>query len=293
MEEGRIVKATGGFYYVAAGTEVIECRARGRFRLDGVSPLVGDFVQVIRTPDHKGYISAVLPRKNALARPPAANIDRLILIAAAADPAPNRYVIDKMLVIAAYQEIDAALVVTKAALADGFALAEDYRRAGYPVAVVDSLSGDVSAVRPLIEGKLCVLAGNTGVGKSTLLNALEPSLALETGETSAKLGRGRHTTRTTQLFSVCGGLVADTPGFSALDIESAEPIPKEKLELCFPEFASYLLKCRFTGCSHTREKGCAVLAAAEAGEISFARHKSYCALYEEARLYKPWEEKTK
>ena len=291
MEEGQIVKATGGFYYVDCKTELVECRARGKFRLDGTTPLVGDYVSVGKTPQGKGMLLSVHERKNFLVRPPVANIGLLLLVAAAADPAPNRFVIDKMLVTAAYQEIDAAIVVTKSSLADTGVFAEEYRRAGYRVEVVDSLSGDVSAVRPLLAGRLCVLAGNTGVGKSTLLNALEPSLALATGVTSAKLGRGRHTTRVTQLFSVGGGLVADTPGFSALDLEAACPIPKEKLELCFPEFSPFLGKCRFTGCSHTKEKGCAVLDALAQGEISASRHKSYCALYEEARARKPWEEK--
>jgi ribosome biogenesis GTPase len=180
--------------------------------------------------------------------------------------------------------------VTKTDLADAAGLIDDYRRAGYPAFAVDPLHGDVSGVAALIEGKLCVLSGNTGVGKSTLLNALDPRLGLSTGETSKKLGRGRHTTRTTEIFPVCGGMVADTPGFSALDVESVEPIPKEKLELCFPEFAPYLLKCRFTGCSHTKEKGCAVLAALEAGDIAQSRHRSYCALYEEAKNRKEWED---
>ena len=141
----------------------------------------------------------------------------------------------------------------------------------------------------MIRGKLCVLAGNTGVGKSTLLNAMEPSLTLRTGETSRKLGRGRHTTRVTELFELAGGMIADTPGFSALETAQFERIRKEELELCFREFEPYRTGCRFTGCSHTKEKGCGVLAALERGEIPLSRHKSYCEMYEEARQIKDWE----
>lgn len=289
MEKGRIIKSSGGFYYVDNGSEIIECRARGKFRKDKISPCVGDFVDVELTANSKGYVVAINERKNVLSRPSVSNIDRLLLIAAAADPDPNRFVIDKILTIAEYQDIDTVLIVTKTDVADANSLIEDYRRAGYTVIGVNSLEDDVSEIRELIKDKLCVLAGNTGVGKSTLLNALEPSLEVATGETSKKLGRGRHTTRTTEMFPVCGGFVADTPGFSAIDLELVEPIKKDKLELCFPEFEPYLLKCKFTGCSHTCEKGCAVLEALDKGEISSSRHKSYCSLYEEAKKRPDWE----
>jgi len=289
MQSGRIIKATGGFYYVQAGDEIIACRARGRFRKDGVSPLVGDIVAVRREESGEGMVAEILPRRNALSRPPVANLDRLLLVVATADPAPNRFVIDKMLALAAHAGIEAALVVTKTDLAAADALAADYRAAGYPVVCVNSLAGDVEAVAALIEGKVCAVTGNTGVGKSTLLNALAPDLALATGETSKKLGRGRHTTRTVELFSVCGGFVADTPGFSALELGEERPIRADELADCFPEFSEYVDRCRFTGCSHTREKGCAVLAAVEAGKIALSRHKSYCALYDEAKQVKEWE----
>lgn len=289
MEKGRIIKSSGGFYYVDVGGRVTECRARGRFRKEKISPVVGDFAEIEPAGEASGYIVGIEERKNLLSRPPVANIDRLILVAAAADPPPNRFVLDKMLAIAEYNDIDAAVIVTKTDLEKADSLICDYRNAGYTVFGLNSLEDDVSEVKELIKGKVCVLAGNTGVGKSSLLNALDPSLSLLTGETSKKLGRGRHTTRTTELFAVCGGYVADTPGFSALELEVAEPIKKDKLELCFPEFAPYLLKCRFTGCSHTVEKGCAVIKAVEAGDISPLRHKSYCALYEEAKKRPDWE----
>jgi len=289
MESGRIIKATGGFYYVQAGDDLIACRARGRFRKDGVSPLVGDVVLVRREESGEGMVAEIAPRRNALARPPVANIDRLLVVVSTADPAPNRFVIDKMLAIAAHSGVEAALVVTKTDLAEADALAADYRAAGYPVVCVDSLHGDVRAAAALIEGKVCAVTGNTGVGKSTLLNALAPELGLATGETSKKLGRGRHTTRTVELFPVCGGFVADTPGFSAFEIGADRPIRAAELAACFPEFAEYVGGCRFTGCSHTKEKGCAVRAAVEAGGIAPSRHRSYCALYEEAKQIKDWE----
>ncbi len=290
METGRIIRSSGGFYYVETGEgEIIECRARGRFRVDGVTPLVGDRVAVRRAETGGGTVSEVLERKNALHRPPVANIDLLLLVTATADPAPNRFVIDKMLTIAGHSGIEAALVVTKADLAAADELAETYRSAGYPVLCVDSLRGDVSAVGELIRGKVCAVTGNTGVGKSTLLNALAPELGLATGETSRKLGRGRHTTRTVELFPVCGGFVADTPGFSALEIDEERPIRADELADCFPEFEPYKDRCRFTGCSHRVEKGCAVLAAMEEGKIAPSRHRSYCALYEAAKRIRDWE----
>lgn len=291
METGRITRLTGGFYYVAVGDETIECRARGRFRLDGVSPCVGDMVSVQRTVPGQGAVMEILPRKNVLRRPPVANIDLLLLVVAAADPAPNRFVIDKLLAIAGHRDIPAALVFTKSDLADTGELAQIYRAVGYPCVCVDSLHGDVSGVRPLIAGRLCAVTGNTGAGKSTLLNALCPSLCLATGETSRKLGRGRHTTRTVELFSVGDALVMDTPGFSALEIEEENPISCEALAYCFPEIAKHEGQCRFTGCSHTCEKGCAVLEALEKGEIAPSRHRSYCAMYEEAKKHPAWEKK--
>lgn len=286
--EGRIMKATGGFYYVECGGELVECRARGLFRKKEITPLVGDFARFERS-EGIGYLTEILPRKNELVRPPVANLDQLVLVSAAASPAPNLPVLDKLLAIAEHKKIQAAIVFTKSDLADVSGLLQLYRGAGYEAMSVNSLSGMVDAVRPLLGGKLSVFSGNTGVGKSTLLNALDPALALQTGEISQKLGRGRHTTRVTQIYKVAGGLVADTPGFSAIDTRQFELIRKEELEDCFPEFSPFLGGCRFTGCSHTKEKGCAVLAAVERGEISVSRWESYIALYEEAKEMKEWE----
>ena len=213
----------------------------------------------------------------------------LLLILSITDPAPNLSIVDKMLAIAEHKDIEAAIVVTKADLADTTALCETYRKAGYQVVSINSLSDSPDAIKPLIEGKICVLAGNTGVGKSTLLNALDPELMLKTGETSKKLGRGRHTTRVTELFELCGGYIADTPGFSSLETMQLEIIKKDALEFCFKEFEPYIGQCRFTGCSHTKEKGCAVLQALAEGEIAPSRHESYLQMYEEAKQIKDWE----
>jgi len=286
---GRIIRQTGGFYYVETERGVIECRARGLFRKEKITPLVGDNVEVDMTENGKGYVTAILPRKNSLVRPPVANIDLLLLILSITDPAPNLSIVDKMLAIAEHKDIEAAIVVTKADLADTTALCETYRKAGYQVVSINSLSDSPDAIKPLIEGKICVLAGNTGVGKSTLLNALDPELMLKTGETSKKLGRGRHTTRVTELFELCGGYIADTPGFSSLETMQLEIIKKDALEFCFKEFEPYIGQCRFTGCSHTKEKGCAVLQALAEGEIAPSRHESYLQMYEEAKQIKDWE----
>lgn len=289
MPQGRIIRQTGGFYYVDTGDTVMECRARGLFRKQGITPLVGDIAEVELTDNGKGFVVGLQERRNSLVRPPIANIDRLLLILSITDPAPNVLVVDKMLAIAEYKGIDAVIVVTKADLADTGALCSLYRSVGYEVKSINSLTDSPEEVSALIEGKLCVLAGNTGVGKSTLLNAIDPALALKTGETSHKLGRGRHTTRVSELFKLGGGLIADTPGFSSLETAQLELIKKDKLELCFREFEPYLGHCRFTGCSHTKEKGCAVLAAVESGEIGLSRHESYLAMYEEAKQIKDWE----
>lgn len=286
---GRIIKQTGGFYYVDDGERVIECRARGLFRKEGITPLVGDIVDVDITENQKGFVTNIHERKNFMIRPAVANIDLLLMILSIVDPAPNLSVVDKMLAIAEKKDIEAAIIVTKADLADTTELCELYRSVGYKVISLNSLADSPDEVAKLIDGKLCVLTGNTGAGKSTLLNAIDPNLAIKTGETSRKLGRGRHTTRTTELYPLCGGMIADTPGFSALETVQLEIIKKDVLELCFKEFEPYLGECQFTGCSHTKEKGCAVLAALKEGKIAPSRHSNYCDMYEEAKQIKDWE----
>ena len=288
---GLILRSQGGFYQVRTSAGELRCRGRGRFRKEATQLLVGDKVEVQPTEEGAGFITGLAPRKNFLIRPPVANLDRLVLVVSAADPAPNLLVVDKLTAIAARRGIPAALVFTKPDLADTANLAAIYRGAGYPVCQVNSLTGEgIPQVRALFQGGLSAFCGNSGAGKSTLLNALYPELQLATGEISRKLGRGRHTTRHVELFPTGdGGYIADTPGFSAVEFLQFEKMPAAALEDCFPEFGPYREKCRFTGCSHRVEKGCAVLAAVEEGKIPESRHQSYRAIYEELRGVKEWE----
>ena len=268
---GRIVKALSGFYYVDPGSgEPVPCRGRGKLRHQGLAPLVGDRVEFTAAPDGSGMVDAVLPRKNQFQRPAVANIDQMVMVCSGAAPVTDPYLIDRM------------------ARADG--LAALYRAAGFPTLQVSAETGEgVDALAAAVAGKVSAFTGNSGVGKSSILNALEPGFGLRVGEVSEKLGRGRHTTRHVELFPVAGGLVADTPGFSAFDVDQMEAIPKEELAAAFREFAPYLDACRFQGCAHVKERGCAVLAAVAAGEIAPSRHRSYVRLYEQAREVPPWE----
>ena len=252
---------------------------------------MGDRVTISVLPKEKGYIHEVHDRKNSLVRPPLANIDRLVMAVSVAEPSPNLLVIDKLIAVAEHQDVEPVLVFTKCDLADPEPYAQIYRRAGFEVYEVCSKEHrGTEAVLEMLKGKVSAFCGNSGAGKSTLLNEILPELSLSTAEISKKLGRGRHTTRHTELFAVeGGGWVADTPGFSAIEMERMEIIRKEALQYCFREFEPYIMKCRFTGCSHVSEKGCAVLAAKEAGIIPESRHKNYCIMYEEAKHIKEWE----
>lgn len=291
---GRIVKSLGGFYYVADEQDkenIIECRARGAFRQQNIKPCVGDWVSVELTLQGKGYVVEIQPRKNSLVRPPLANLDQLILVVSIADPAPNTFVLDKLIAIAEYQQIEPVIVVTKCDLADPAEFMQIYRKAGFEVYETKSLEHEgIKEVLEIMKGKTSAFCGNSGAGKSTLLNAIDPRLSLDTGDISQKLGRGRHTTRHVELFELPnGGVVADTPGFSAVDLEKFQIILKDELADCFREMRSYEGKCRFRGCSHTKETGCAVLEAVKNGEISQSRHQSYLNLYEQAKNIKEWE----
>lgn len=287
-EQGLIIRLSGGFYYVETATDIVETRARGIFRKEGNSPMVGDQVEIERTEEGKGVLTAILPRKNHLIRPPVANIDVLVMVVATESPIPNLQVIDKLLAVAIYKGIEPILVVTKADLSDPSAVVEIYRKAGFTV-LVSEPNCPPPELLPLLAGKLAVFSGNTGVGKSTLLNSIAPGLALETGEVSKKLGRGRHTTRTTGIFRVGEALIADTPGFSSLETVMLEVILKDELADCFIEFRPYAGECRFTGCSHTKEKGCRIIEAVEAQEIAPSRFESYCSMYEDAKQLKEWD----
>ncbi len=290
--KGQIIKSLGGFYYVqTSDQEVLECRACGAFRNKNIKPCVGDFAAVERTGEGTGYVVELRERKNSLIRPPLANLDQLVLVVSIADPAPNALVLDKLIAIAEYQKIEPVIVVTKADLKDPKPFAEIYRRAGFSTAVVCSMTGDgVEEVKALLSGKFSAFCGNSGAGKSSLLNALDKRFSIDTADISQKLGRGRHTTRHVEIYTLDNGArVADTPGFSAVELEKFQIIRKEELQHCFREFEPYLGQCQFTGCSHTKEKGCAVLAALQKNEIAAQRHQSYLSLYEQAKQIKEWE----
>lgn len=293
MTEGRIQKALSGFYYVDTGAEVLTCRARGKFRKDGLSPLVGDRVQVRELGKGEGFVEAVLPRKNAFERPAAANIDQLVVIASAAIPRTDPFLIDRIAAIAALKGCEVVLLLNKCDLDPAEELYGIYTAAGFPTLRVSAETGEgLDALIPLIAGKLSAFTGNSGVGKSSILNALDPTFHLKTGEISTALGRGRHTTRHVELFRLgCGAEVIDSPGFSSFETEELNWELKQHLPETFPEFRPYLGQCRFQDCSHTREKGCAVLAALKEGKIQPSRHKSYLRLYEELKPLQEWQRK--
>lgn len=286
MEVGMIRKALSGFYYVHTDDgRVLECRAKGVFRKEGVTPLVGDRVEV-----ENGVVSRILPRKNQILRPPAANIDRAVLVVSSDKPQPNTLILDKLIAICESKGIEPLLVFTKTDLADSSDLQEVYRRAGFRVFTSCPGQSDYSGLLAEMAGRLSVFIGNSGVGKSTLMNALIPELEVATAQISDKLGRGRHTTRHVEFFPVAGGLIADTPGFSAFDAEKGggEPLDKDTLAETFREFRPYLGQCRFVGCAHVKEAGCAVLEAVKAGKISPSRHRSYVRLYDLAKANQSW-----
>ena len=289
MEKGIILKGIGGFYYVEAAGMVYECKARGIFRKNRITPLAGDRVEI----SHEGEthtIEEILPRSNYLVRPPVANIDQLMIVVSVCDPAPNLFVIDRTLAVAEDKGIEPIIVVSKTDLEDGVWLQEIYEKAGIPIYFISSVTGEgVGQIPPLLHGKVTAFTGNSGAGKSSLLNALNKDFSLPTGEISQKLGRGRHTTRQVELLKWEDGYVADTPGFSSLEMERCNLIRKENLPYCFREFEPYLNQCKFQSCSHTCEKGCAVLAAVEHGEIAKSRHENYTAMYQEVKDLKEWQ----
>lgn len=285
------MSSVGGFYYVETADAVYECKARGSFRKKGIKPVVGD--KVIITPQSSGYcsIDEVLERKNTIVRPPLANIDTLIIVVSTCSPQPNTLIIDKMTAAAVIKGIEPVVVLSKSDLSSPDELLEVYRRAGIKAIEFSSVDGRGSEeIRSLLPGKVTALTGNSGVGKSSLLNTLFPDLNLDTGDISRKLGRGRHTTRSVDLYNIDGGYIADTPGFSTLDIERYEIIEKEKLPEAFPEFEEYIGLCRFTSCSHICEKGCAVIEAVEQGKIGRSRFESYKAMYDEVKDLKKWQQ---
>ena len=289
---GLIIKAISGFYYVEAADTLFECKARGVFRKKGISPSVGDKVTITVMNDGSASVETILPRKNYLIRPPVANLDRLFIVSSVAEPAANTVIIDKITAVAVSKGIEPVVIFTKSDLNDCGELLEIYKKAGikaYSYSIKDKTGSD--EIISLLKNKISAFTGNTGVGKSSLLNSLFPDLNIETGEISRKLGRGRHTTRHSELYKVGGGYVADTPGFSTVDIERYEVIRRDELALCFPEFEPYINNCKFTSCSHTCERGCAVIEAVNNGEIPVSRHNSYKFMYDEVKAIPDWQQK--
>ena len=291
MVQGVIIKALSGFYYVAAGDQIVECKARGRFRYDGCSPLVGDRVQLSFDAHGKGRIEAVEQRRNAFIRPAVANIDQLIMIGANVNPITDPFLIDRVVAIAENAGCEPVVCLNKCDLDPAVDLVRIYRNAGFPVICTSAeTGGGVEDLRTLIRGKLVAFTGNSGVGKSSILNRLAPELKLSTGEVSEKLGRGRHTTRHVELYSLGDDtFVMDTPGFSSFDTDEMDVILKENLQYAFADFGAYLGKCRFDDCTHRKEPGCAVREACGEGKIEKTRYESYLKLYEKASQIKTWE----
>ncbi|UWP68358.1 ribosome small subunit-dependent GTPase A [Subdoligranulum variabile] len=282
-----ITKGIGGFYYVRTPDGIVECKARGIFRKRGITPVAGDNVELSAD---GSMIDEILPRKNVFVRPPVANLDVLFIVASTTQPVPSTLVLDELAAAAIYKDVQPVFVVTKADLATADKLAQDYATSGIPLIQLHYETGEgLDTIREYIRGHLCAFCGNSGVGKSTLLNALAPELKRETGQISQKLGRGRHTTREVEIFEVCGGRLADTPGFASLEAQKLCRIPKEDLQHTFPDFEPYFGQCRFTGCSHRSETGCAVREAVDQGKISKTRYASYLTMYEEANARKEWE----
>ena len=288
--QGIVLRSIGGFYYVEAADMVYTCRARGIFRRQGITPVAGDQVLISTKEDGTGMLEDVLERKNVLVRPPVANLDVLVLVASVCHPRTNTLVLDKMIAVAEKKGICPIIVINKSDLGDPTELEQIYHTTGLECFTVSA--NDPQSLIPLrqrLAGQICVFAGNSGVGKSSILNGIDPTLELSTGEISEKLGRGRHTTRTATLYHFADGYVVDTPGFSSLDMVQVESISKDELADCFREFEPYIGQCRFIGCAHYREPKCAVRAAVEAGEITQSRYDSYVTMYEAVKDKKEWD----
>ena len=287
---GTIIKGIGGFYYVEAADEIYECKARGVFRKEKLSPLVGDKVTISINENAENTIDEIMPRKNALTRPPVVNIDNLIIVVSTVEPKPSTLVIDKLIAVAEHKNIEPIIVITKSDLASAQEIFDIYTLAGFKTIIVSNETKDgVDEVKAVLKDKISALTGNSGVGKTSLLNNLDETLALKTAQISKKLGRGRHTTRQAELYRVCDGFVVDTPGFSSFEINKSDIILKDELAYCFRDFSDYIEKCKFyPSCTHTADKGCAVVEAVNEGKISKSRHNSYVQLYNEVKDIKEW-----
>lgn len=286
MIDGTIVKGIGGFYYVRCEDEVYECRARGKFRKSEITPLAGDFVS-IDVKNGKGSIEKIHERKNMLIRPPVANIDCLVVVASADEPEPNKALIDNFLILGKKSGIETVIVISKSDLKDQKALADVYRKIGYKVIFSSIKTGEgKDEISDLFLGKITALAGNSGVGKSSILNMVCQRLNLPTGDISKKLNRGRHTTRHTELIELGkNSYVLDTPGFSSFELPDIEA---SDLQSYYEEFKKYIPNCRFKGCAHINEPDCAVKNAVLKNEIDKDRYENYRAMYNELKNVKKW-----
>lgn len=289
-QTGRIIRSLSGFYEVQTDFGTVTCRGRGSLRRSGDTPLTGDLVE-ITVEKGKGMVERVLPRKNSFVRPAVANIDALVVFAANVNPVTEPFLIDRVAAIAGDREVPVYICVNKCDLDPAIDLVRIYENAGFPVIRASAETGEgVEALRQLIHGKLTAFTGNSGVGKSSMLNALCPELGLATGEVSEKLGRGRHTTRHVELYNLGNDtFVADTPGFSSFDTDQMDVLLKENLQYAFPDFGRFLSSCQFHDCTHRKEPGCSVRTAVESGELEKTRYDSYLRLYEKASQIKAWE----
>lgn len=287
--EGTIIKGIGGFYYVEVADKVYECKARGSFRKNKITPYVGDNVEIIVGDNSENVVDKIKDRKSFLNRPPIANIDRLYIVVAVDEPKPNYLVIDKISAISVKHNIEPVIVITKTDLGAEDEIVDIYRKTNFNVFVVGDDDISLKNIKDSFKGHISAFCGNSGVGKSTLLNKIFPELNLKTGEISDKLGRGRHTTRHVELIKIDGGYIADTPGFSSVDIENGEVIFKNDLPYCFPEFDEFLGYCKFSTCAHTVDKGCAIISAVNDGKIHKSRHDNYKAIYDQVKNLKEWE----
>ncbi len=288
--DGIIIKGIGGFYYVEVAGEIYECKARGVFRKSGIKPLAGDRVSISINENAENTIDEIYERCSVFQRPPVANVDRLFIVSSVCEPKPVLLIIDRLTALAATKGIEPIVVFTKSDLESADEYVEIYKRSGIKSFAVSCVTGEgVDLVKAELKNHISAFCGNSGVGKSSLLNVIDPDLALKTGEISDKLGRGRHTTRHSELFKIEGGYVADTPGFSSFDAEETEIILKDDLPYAFKEFEDYLGQCKFTSCLHMKDKGCRIIQAVEDGEIPVSRHESYCTMMEQAKNIKEWE----
>lgn len=287
--DGIIIKSIAGFCYVEAGNKVYECKPRGAFRKEGVMPAAGDRV-AISISGNKGVVEKIYERRNFLLRPPLANLDKLFIVSSCTIPSLNTLLIDRMTAICSHINVEPIIVFNKADLGDFENYPHIYLSAGYKTFVVSAETGiGVDELKHELCGCISAFCGNSGVGKSSILNCLLEGVSLSTGEVSEKLGRGKHTTRTVELFKVSDGYVADTPGFSTLDIKDFLLNDKDELKFCFPEFQEHFGHCKFSSCSHTNEPGCSVLESVKAGNIAKSRHENYVSMFNDLKKIKSWE----